>query len=84
MMKRGPILFLCSLFVCGFLVQKDSFVQKRYEDIDDYMKTRKRLIQAELAMRIDAGIKLVPEEEEANRRGPGDACPQDAVEPGMG
>jgi adenosine deaminase CECR1 len=32
------------------------------------MKARERLIQAELAMRIDAGIKLAPEEEEANRR----------------
>jgi adenosine deaminase CECR1 len=67
-MKRGLIFFVCSLFLCGFLVQRDSFVQKRYEDVDDYMKAREQLIQAELAMRIDAGIKLVPEEEEANRR----------------
>jgi adenosine deaminase CECR1 len=67
-MKRGLIFFVCSLLLCGFLVQKDSFVQERYKDVDDYMKVRKRLIQAELAMRIDAGIKLAPEEEEANRR----------------
>jgi adenosine deaminase CECR1 len=67
-MKRGLIFFICSLFLCGFLVEKYSFVQKRYEDVDDYMKARERLIQAELAMRIDAGIKLGPEEEEANRR----------------
>ena len=67
-MKRGPILFLCLLFLCGFLVQKDNFVQKRYENVDAYMKVREELIQAELAMRIDAGIKLGPEEEEANRR----------------
>jgi adenosine deaminase CECR1 len=67
-MKRRLIFFVCSLFLCGFLVQKDNFVQERYKDVDDYMKARKRLIQAELAMRIDAGIKLVPEEEEANRR----------------
>lgn len=67
-MKRGLIFFVCSLLLCGFLVQKDSFVQERYKDVDDYMKVRKRLVQAELAMRIDAGIKLAPEEEEANRR----------------
>jgi adenosine deaminase-related growth factor len=67
-MKRSLIFFASSLFLCGFLVQKDSFVQERYKDVDDYMKARKRLIQAELAMRIDAGIKLAPEEEEANRR----------------
>jgi adenosine deaminase CECR1 len=67
-MKRGLIFFVCSLFLCGFLVQKDSFVQERYKNVDDYMKARERLIQADLAMRIDAGIKLAPEEEEANRR----------------
>jgi adenosine deaminase CECR1 len=67
-MKRGLIFFICSLFLCGFLVQKHSFVQKRYEDVDNYMKARERLIQAELAMRIDSGIKLAPEEEEANHR----------------
>jgi adenosine deaminase CECR1 len=67
-MKRCFILFVYSLFLCEFLVQKDSFVQERYKDVDDYMKARERLIQAELAMRIDAGIKLAPEEEEANRR----------------
>ena len=67
-MKRGLIFFACSLFFCGFLQQKDSFVQKHYEDVDDYMKVREQLIQAELGMRIDAGIKLAPEEEEANRR----------------
>jgi adenosine deaminase CECR1 len=67
-MKRGLIFFVCSLLFCGFLQQKDRFVPKRYEDVNDYIKARMRLIQAELAMRIDAGIKLSPEEEEANRR----------------
>ena len=67
-MKRGLIFFACSLFLCGLLQQKDSFVQKRYEDVNAYMKVRERLIQAELAMRIDAGIKLAPAEEEADRR----------------
>jgi adenosine deaminase CECR1 len=67
-MKHGLIFFICSLFLCGFLVQKHSFVQKRYKDVDNYMKARERLIQAELAMRIDSGIKLAPEEEQANRR----------------
>jgi adenosine deaminase CECR1 len=67
-MKRGFIFLICVLLFCGFLQQKESFVQKRYEDVDDYMKARKRLIQAELAMRFDAGIMLTPEEEEANRR----------------
>ncbi len=67
-MKRGFLFLICALLFCGFLQEKDSFVKKRYEDVDDYMKARKQLIQAELAMRIDAGIKLTPEEEEANRR----------------
>lgn len=67
-MKRGAIFFACSLFLCGFLVQKDSFVQGRYKDVDDYMKARNRLIQAEQAMRFDAGITLTAEEKEANRR----------------
>jgi len=67
-MKRSLIFFVCSLFFYGFLQQKDSFVQMRYEDVDDYMKARKRLIQAELAMRFDAGITLSSEEKEANRR----------------
>jgi adenosine deaminase CECR1 len=67
-MKRGLIFIGCSLFICGFLVQKHSFVHKRYEDVDNYMKARERLIQAEQAMRIDAGIKLAREEEQANRR----------------
>jgi adenosine deaminase CECR1 len=67
-MKRGFVFLTCALLFCPFLQQKDSFVKKHYEDADDYMKARKRLIQAELAMRIDAGIKLSPEEEEANRR----------------
>jgi adenosine deaminase CECR1 len=67
-MKRGLVFFACSLFFCGLLQQKDGFVQKRYEDVNAYMKVRERLIQAELTMRIDAGIKLAPEEEEADRR----------------
>jgi adenosine deaminase CECR1 len=67
-MKRSSKFFACLLFLCGFLVQRDSFVQKSYKDVDDYMQVRKRLIQAELTMRIDAGIKLGPEEEKANRR----------------
>jgi adenosine deaminase CECR1 len=68
MPKSGFMLFLCSLFLCGFLFQRESFVQTHYKDVDDYMKARSRLIQAELAMRFDAGITLTPEEEKANRR----------------
>lgn len=67
-MKRSLIFLICSLLFYGFLQQKDSFVQMRYEDVDDYMKARNRLIQAERAMRFDAGITLSPEEKEANRR----------------
>jgi adenosine deaminase CECR1 len=67
-MKRVFLFFVCSLLVCGFLVQKESFVQERYQSVDDYMKARGRLVQAELAMRMDAGIKLTPQEEEANLR----------------
>jgi len=73
-MKRGFVCFVCLLFFCGFLDQcallhqKDGFVPKPYEDVDAYMKVRERMIQAELAMRIDAGIKLAPAEEEAGRR----------------
>ncbi len=66
-MKRSLIFFACSLLFYGFLQLKDSFVQMRYEDIDDYMKARNRLMQAELAMRFDAGITLSSEEKEANR-----------------
>jgi adenosine deaminase CECR1 len=67
-MKRGFTYLICALLCCGCLQQKGGFVQKRYEDVDDYMKARQKLIQAELGMRFDAGIKLTPEEEEANRR----------------
>jgi len=67
-MKRSAIFFVCPLFFCGFLVQKDRFVQGRYKDVDDYMKARNLLIQAEQAMRIDTGITLTAEEKEANRR----------------
>ena len=67
-MKRGFIYLICALLCCGCLQQKDSFGQKRYADADDYMKAREKLIQAELGMRFDAGIKLTPEEEEANQR----------------
>ena len=67
-MKRGFIFLICALLFCGFLQQKEHFVQKRYEDVADYMKARKRLIQAELDMRFDAGITLTPKEEKANRR----------------
>ena len=65
-MKRSLIFFVGSLLFYGFLQQKDSFVQMRYEDIDDYMKARNRLMQAELAMRFDAGSTLSSEEKEAN------------------
>ncbi len=65
-MKRGFIFLICALLFCGFLQRKESFVQKRYEDVADYMKARKWLIQAELDMRFDAGIILTPKEEEAD------------------
>jgi len=65
-MKRGFQFFAGALLFCGFLQQQDRFVQRRYEDVDDYMNARKRLIQAERDMRLDAGITLAPEEEEAN------------------
>lgn len=65
-MKRGFLFFVGALLLCGFLQQQDRFVQRRYEDVDDYMNARMRLIQAERAMRLDAGITLAPEEEEAN------------------
>jgi adenosine deaminase-related growth factor len=67
-MKRALIFIGCSLFICGFLIRKDSFVHKRYDNADAYLKAREKLIQAELAMRIDSGIKLAPEEEEASHR----------------
>ena len=67
-MKRVLLFFVGSLFLCGFLAQKDPIVQERYQDVDDYVKARNRLIQAERAMRFDAGIILTPEEEKANLR----------------
>jgi len=67
-MKRSLTIFVCLLLFFGFIQQKGSFVQARYEDVDDYMKARKRLIQAELALRFDAGITLSSQEIEANRK----------------
>lgn len=67
-MKRVSICLVCVLLYCGCLQQKDSFVQERYENVDDYMKARQQLIQAELGMRFDVGIKLTPQEEEANSK----------------
>ena len=67
-MKRVFICLICALLYCGCLQQKDSFVQERYENVDDYMKARQQLIQAEMGIRFDAGIKLMPGEEEANSK----------------
>jgi adenosine deaminase CECR1 len=67
-MKRTFIFFVCSLLFFGCSQQKDSYVQKRYEHVDDYMIARERLIQTEQGMRFDARINLTPEEEEASRR----------------
>jgi adenosine deaminase CECR1 len=67
-MKRCFIPILCVLLFCGFFQLTDSVAQKSYENVDDYMNARKRLIQAELAMRFDAGITLTSEEKEANRK----------------
>jgi len=67
-MKHSFTFFVCSLLAYGCVQQQDSFVQMRYEDVHDYMEARGRLIQAELAMRFDAGITLSSSEEEANRR----------------
>ncbi len=67
-MKRGSQFLICVLLFCGFSDQQDSFVQKRYPDVAGYMKARKRLIEAEMEMRIDAGINFTLKEEEANRK----------------
>jgi adenosine deaminase CECR1 len=67
-MKRAFILILCVLFFGGCNQPRDQYVKKRYEDVDDYMEARQRLIKAELAMRFDAGIELTIDEKEANRR----------------
>jgi len=67
-MKHGFVFLMCALLFCACLQHTGSYVQKRYEDVDAYMKAREQLIQAELAMRFDADITLTPEEEEANRR----------------
>jgi adenosine deaminase CECR1 len=67
-MKCRFIYLTCALILLGCSQQTDSYVQKRYEAVDDYMEARNRLIEAELAMRIDAGITLSPEEKEANQK----------------
>jgi adenosine deaminase CECR1 len=69
-MKRSSAFFVSLLIFwsCGSLPQKPGFVLRPNDDVAEYMQIRKQLIQAELAMRIDAGIKLGPKEEEANRR----------------
>ena len=61
-------LCLLSFSGCALFHEKDGFVPRAYDDVDAYMKVRGGVIQAELAMRIDAGIKLTPAEEEADRR----------------
>ncbi len=65
-MKRGFPFFLGALLIFGFLQDKVHFVPRSFQDVDDYMKARNRLIQVELALRMDAGMTLRPEEEEAN------------------
>jgi adenosine deaminase CECR1 len=69
-MKRGSVFFVCLLFFCGCAShqQKVGLVSRPYGDVDSYMKAREQLSQDELAMRIDAGIKLTPVEKEADRR----------------
>ncbi len=69
-MKRGFALSICLLFLgaCGSLHQKAGFVQGSNQDVDAYMKAREQLRQAELAMRIGAGLELTPAEKEADRR----------------
>jgi len=69
-MKRGFAFFVCLLFFCGcgLLHQKDGSVPRHPEDVEAYMKAREQVSQAELAMRIGAGIKLTPAEKEADRR----------------
>lgn len=67
-LKRCFLCITCILIFFGFSQQNDSPVQKRYETADDFMEARDRLIEAELAMRFDAGIMLSSEEKEANRK----------------
>jgi len=67
-MKRSFLFLICAILICGFAAWQTGFVQKRYANKAEYMETRQRLIEAELALRFDAGITLTPEEEGANRR----------------
>lgn len=66
--KRCCVSIACILFLLGFSQQKDSHVQKRYETVNDYVEARNRVIEAELAMRFDAGITFSSEEKEADRK----------------
>jgi len=66
-MKRISLLLTCVILLCGNAAQQAGFVQKRYADVAAYMEARQRLIEAEQALRFDAGLTLTPEEE-ANRR----------------
>ena len=66
-MKRVVSSIGFTLF-CGFLAAQAGLIQERYRDEADYMRARRRLIEAERALRLEAGIELTPEEEEANRR----------------
>jgi len=67
-MKRSFLFLICALLLFGSTKHQDKFVQNDYADTETYMKARQRLIEAELALRFDAGTRLTREEEEANRR----------------
>ena len=69
-MKRGFVLFFCAFFIsgCGLPHRKDGIVPRPSDDVAEYMRARQELSQAELAMRIGAGIELTPAEKEADRR----------------
>jgi len=67
-MKRVFLILTCIILLCGSAEQQTGFVKTHYADKADYMEARQRLIEAELALRFDAGIALTPEEEKANRR----------------
>jgi len=66
-MKRAFLILICVILLCGSAEQQIGFVKKHYADKADYMEARQRLIEAELALRFDAGITLTPEEEKANQ-----------------
>jgi adenosine deaminase CECR1 len=67
-MKRFPSVLFCIVMFSVCAIRQDIDIPKDFNDTDAYMSARQNLIDAELAIRLDAGISFTKEEEAANRK----------------